>query len=266
MSEPTIACRLCGAAALCVNTMTVLGKHQVAYFLCPTCDLLQTEEPHWLNEAYEASISTQDTGLMHRNLMVSKRVAVFCRRHGLESEPALDFAGGYGILVRMLRDLGLDFRWSDKYSQNLVARGFEAEAGRSYPVVTAFEVLEHFDHPAAQIREIFAERDPDYFLFETTLRPEGSVPGPEWKYYAVDTGQHVAFYSRRTLAFIAAQHGRHFWSQGRLQIISKRPEPGFLAGLLRRPVAVWKAYFPDSIPFIRRDQALMEERARKSRG
>jgi hypothetical protein len=265
MSEANTACRLCGENSPQVRTAHILGKYEISYYLCPQCDLLQTEAPYWLNEAYQDSISMQDTGLMHRNLMVSRRVAVFCRRHGLAASPALDFAGGYGILVRMLRDLGLDFSWTDKYSANLVARGFEAEPGRHYEVITAFEVLEHFDHPSAQIGEILADRDPEYFLFETTLRPDGSVPGSEWKYYAVDTGQHIAFYSRKTLSFIAERHGRHYWNQGRLQVISKQPRAASWRSLVRLPWALWKVWFPDAIPFIRRDQGLMEARARASR-
>ena len=132
-----IPCRLCGTNAHKTHVSTVLGKHEVAYFLCPDCDLLQTEQPHWLEEAYQNSISALDTGLMHRNKMVSGRVARFCFRHGLEKTNGVDFAGGYGILTRMLRDFGLNFFWMDKYSPNLAARGFEASREIQYEVMTS---------------------------------------------------------------------------------------------------------------------------------
>jgi len=35
----------------------------------------------------------------------------------------LDYAAGYGLFVRLMRDAGYNFRWSDLYCQNLL---FEA--------------------------------------------------------------------------------------------------------------------------------------------
>lgn len=235
----------------------LLGKYDVAYFLCPRCDLLQTETPYWLEEAYRQSISTLDTGLIHRNIMTSRRVARFCILNGLEKVSGLDFAGGYGILVRMLRDLGLDFFWSDKYSPNLAAMGFAAAPGRKYAIVTAFEVFEHFNEPEGQIGEILAS-SPDFLLMETTLRESRSVPGLEWKYYAQQSGQHVAFYSQATCEFIAEKFGYHFRREGRLLVFSKRPRKGGWARWLRIPRAFFRIHFPDSIPFIRRDQESAE--------
>lgn len=39
----------------------------------------------------------------------------------------IDYAGGLGILVRALRDAGIEAHWTDKYCENAVARGFEAD-------------------------------------------------------------------------------------------------------------------------------------------
>ena len=93
----TTPCRLCGATAAKTHSATILGKYVIAYFLCPTCDLLQTEPPYWLTEAYQDSISTLDTGLLHRNLTVSKRVGSFCFRHGLEKASGLLKLRGYPV-------------------------------------------------------------------------------------------------------------------------------------------------------------------------
>jgi len=32
----------------------------------------------------------------------------------------LDYAAGYGLFVRLMRDAGYNFRWSDLYCQNLL--------------------------------------------------------------------------------------------------------------------------------------------------
>jgi len=36
----------------------------------------------------------------------------------------LDYAAGYGLFVRLMRDAGYNFRWSDLYCQNLFVRGW----------------------------------------------------------------------------------------------------------------------------------------------
>jgi len=68
----------------------------------------------------------------------------------------LDYAVGYGMFVRLMRDIGYDFRWYDRYCKNLFARGFD----ETYPVrgpfeaVTAYEVMEHFVDPLDTIAEL----------------------------------------------------------------------------------------------------------------
>jgi 2-polyprenyl-3-methyl-5-hydroxy-6-metoxy-1,4-benzoquinol methylase len=51
-----------------------------------------------------------------------------------------------------MRDRDFDFYWSDKYSENLLARGFAANHG-PYGVAVAFEVLEHLPNPIEFLRE-----------------------------------------------------------------------------------------------------------------
>ncbi len=42
-------------------------------------------------------------------------------------DPFLDYAGGYGVFTRLMRDIGFDFYWHDPYTQNLFANGFEKD-------------------------------------------------------------------------------------------------------------------------------------------
>lgn len=60
------------------------------------------------------------------------------------SYPVVDYAGGHGFLVRLLRDIGVDAFWSDPFCENLVARGFEYENKNKVELVTAFEFLNIF--------------------------------------------------------------------------------------------------------------------------
>ena len=54
-------CRLCGAAAEPTCVQRVLGRHDVRYYRCPACDLMQTEPPYWLDEAYARTGPSLDT-------------------------------------------------------------------------------------------------------------------------------------------------------------------------------------------------------------
>src|SRR5688572_28604301 len=101
-------CRLCGGPTRPLTRQRVLGKHDVRYEHCTRCDLIQTELPYWLEEAYSQAISQLDTGAMHRNHMASRLTAAVVRLAGIEG-PFLDYGGGHGVFVRMMRDLGFDF-------------------------------------------------------------------------------------------------------------------------------------------------------------
>src|SRR4051794_24214654 len=122
---PPQPCRLCDAAETQpIARQRVLHKYDVGYFQCPRCDLIQTERPYWLAESYDDRVAILDTGAIDRNLLCADLVTVLCGL--LRLGPAarcLDFGGGHGVFVRLMRDRGLDFRWADKFAQNLYARG-----------------------------------------------------------------------------------------------------------------------------------------------
>jgi hypothetical protein len=196
-------CRYCGAPAAQVARQRLL-RHDVDYFLCGECELLQTEEPYWLEEAYSFAISQLDTGAVQRNLDLSRLTLVLALLLGLEpSAPCLDYGGGHGLFARMMRDLGLDFRWCDKYAENLYARGFDGDVARRHRLVTAIEVWEHLANVAEELERLFAPRHD--FVFVATVLHEGHRPG--WWYYVLETGQHISFYSRRTMQLIAERFG-----------------------------------------------------------
>src|ERR1043165_2256046 len=196
------SCRLCGAETTPVARQRLLGKYDVDYVQCPRCDLLQTETPYWLGEAYAAAISRLDTGAVQRNQVTSRLTAVIARLLDVHSA-CLDYGGGHGVFVRMMRDLGHDFHWFDKYAENLYSAGFEATPDEHHALVTAFEVLEHLDDVKGELARLFAPK-PDHVLVGTLLH-RGHRDG--WWYYLLESGQHVAFYSAKTLALIAGEFG-----------------------------------------------------------
>ncbi|MEO6951253.1 MAG: class I SAM-dependent methyltransferase [Polyangia bacterium] len=197
-------CPLCSTPAPWLAQQRLLDRHDVDYFQCPVCDLLFTEQPHWLGEAYAEAISRLDTGAIARNQFSARLTLIIAFIARLERNAnALDFGAGHGVFVRMMRDLGFDFRWYDKHAANLYALGFEGDPRASHELVTAFEVLEHLADVRGDLELLFGSA-PAYVLVGTLLH-DGHRPG--WWYYLLDSGQHVVFYSRRTMAHIADRYG-----------------------------------------------------------
>jgi hypothetical protein len=259
MARPTAdestaaSCRVCGSATSFIFKRALLG-HEVDYFQCPKCGYVQTEEPHWLDQAYESAINLTDCGLVHRNERMRKLVVQTMAMLGILKGKVIDCAGGYGLLVRMLRDWGVDARWNDPYCGNLMARGFEARKDEQADLVTAFEAFEHFVDPLGELGKLL-ERG-DNVLFSTALV---SVPAPkpeDWWYYCFEHGQHVGFLSTGALQVMAERFNCHFRTDGRsFHLFTKAPLPAWKWFLFRntrflaRPLAkcflkprIWSDY------------------------
>jgi hypothetical protein len=238
-------CAICNAEMRPIFSATVLERHTADYEVCDRCGFLAIRNPHWLEEAYTNAIASADTGLVMRNIDLAPKVAgaLFWLAGERGKGRFVDLAGGYGLLTRMMRDLGFDFYWADKYCENILAPGFEyREEMGGCRAVTAFEVLEHLSDPVPFIEEAFSSFGAEYLLFSTELYQGEPLPPNHWNYYAFATGQHVSFYQRRTLEQIAARLGLHFATANRLHLFSRMPVDesllrmvtGFLAPLASR--------------------------------
>lgn len=251
-------CRLCGSEAPTVVRQRLLGKYDVDYQLCPECELMQTEPPYWLDEAYAQAISQLDTGAMQRNERDSRLTAVLARLLGVQGF-CLDYGGGHGVFVRMMRDLGFDFRWFDRYAENLYARGFEGTLDEHHQLVTAFEVIEHLADVRGDLETIFAAR-PDHLLVGTLLH-SGHQDG--WWYYMLESGQHVAFYSAKTLQWIADKFGYTMIAAPEYSLFSRREttagavKRALIRRLLEHPALA--SYVPR--PMVRRDSLVEPDHA-----
>lgn len=217
-------CRACGAVANDIGTGKVLGL-VVQYAECPACGYVQTEHPHWLEQAYTEAINTSDTGILARNQVNADIVVSALSLLGGLGWRVVDAAGGYGILVRLLRDLGVDAYWSDRYCANLVARGFEYD-GAGAGLVTAFEAFEHFVDPGDELDRLLAIAP--NVLLSTVLIPEPTPQPGDWWYYGSEHGQHIGFFRARTLQKLAEARGKCFVTDGRAyHLITERAVSGF---------------------------------------
>jgi hypothetical protein len=189
-----------------------LLKKNVKYYECTHCQYVQTEEPYWLDKAYSNPINASDTGILRRNKYNAKIVISTLSILGKMRGKVVDCAGGYGILVRLLRDYGVDAFWSDPYCENLLAKGFEHH-DETATLVTAFEAFEHFVYPMDELEKLF--KISQNILLSTEII---STPPPlqkDWWYYGKEHGQHIGFFRVQTLEIMAARIGKKVVSDGK---------------------------------------------------
>ena len=203
-------CPICSHATKHLFTKQVLGKYDANYLHCRYCCYLFINKPTWLKEAYSSPINIEDTGLVSRNLGLSKITSIIITIWFSRRGKFLDYAGGYGLLTRLMRDIGLDFYWLDKYTENLLARVFEHnKSNKKYELITAFEVFEHLQNPASELKKIL--KYGDSILFSTELIPARDNL-KNWDYLGVEHGQHLSFYSEKSLEFLAKKHGLNYYT------------------------------------------------------
>lgn len=214
-------CRICNTEALKVFDAKVLNKYNVSYFKCSKCDVLFTEKPYWLDEAYSRTINLSDTGLLSRNLYFSQIISVLLFFEFDKYAKYLDYAGGYGVFTRLMRDIGFDFYWNDPYTQNLLANGFEynLESSLKFELLTAFEVFEHLENPNTEIEKMLTLSES--IALSTELLP-ADLPDLKWWYYGFDHGQHITFYSAKTFIYLAQKFNLNYYNIDGIQLLTKK--------------------------------------------
>lgn len=228
------ACKLCESPTDGFGRDTVLGRHVAEYRRCRNCGYLFVADPHWLEEAYATAITALDTGIVARNLWLADATCALLGLSLRDARRCIDYGGGSGMLVRLMRDRGHDFHWYDAYSPNLLAIGFEAELSRRYDLATAFELVEHLPDPWQGFRTL--HRLAPALLVSTELVPDPAPPPGRWWYYAPEAGQHIGFFTARALDVVAERLGLWVSSNGRnLHVLAgERVSPGLLR-MLRKP-------------------------------
>ena len=227
-------CKLCEQPAEGFGSLVVLGRHHAEYRRCRSCGYVFVADPHWLQEAYARAISGLDTGIVTRHLWLADASAALLRFSLRNVGPALDYGGGTGLFVRLMRDRGFDFHWRDRYSPNLLAIGFEAPPAQRFDLVTCFEVIEHLPDPMAGFADLAALAPT--MLVSTELLPEPAPRPGDWWYYAAETGQHIGFFTRAALAVVGERLGLRVSSNGRnLHVLSPETVSEPLLRWLRKP-------------------------------
>lgn len=215
-----MTCKICSNTSKRIFNQKILNKYYVDFFKCDFCEFIQTEDPHWIKEAYEQSINISDTGYLHRNILFSKIVSVLIYFSFNRESKFLDFGSGYGVFPRLMRDIGFDFYWDDKYTQNLFLKSFEYDFKESIEIVTAFECFEHFINPVMELESMLEISS--NIIFSTETIPTPDLIDKNWHYFEFEHGQHIAFYSKKTLQHLAAKFNLNYYNLKGLHIFSKK--------------------------------------------
>lgn len=230
----TPACKVCDAATVHFGRQPVLGKYPAEYRRCSRCGYVFVEDPHWLAEAYGTAIAALDTGIVARNLWLADTTCALLGFSLRGIGRCVDYGGGTGLLVRLMRDRGHDFHWYDAYSPNLLAGGFEADLAQRYDLATAFELVEHLSDPIAGFEGLHALAP--IVLFSTELVPPRRFALDQWWYYAPESGQHIGFFTERSLAVVAERWNLRLSSNGRnLHVLAPFRINRTLLKCLRKP-------------------------------
>jgi SAM-dependent methyltransferase len=198
-------CRLCGAELVSVFRKLLLNKHNVQYFQCSACQAMQTETPYWLDEAYDPSNERFDSGQVTRSILNAAFINWLITVVELPSPRVLDYGCGSGLLVRLLRDSGLDAWGLDRHSNPRLSLGFQVDHSVGFDVINLCEVIEHFDQPRVALDEIF-KANPSLLVVQTGIMGE---PDPSWFYLADFHGQHIFFLTVATINWIASHYKRY---------------------------------------------------------
>ncbi len=218
------SCSICSGITRKIFSTKLAKKYDVDYFECIDCGFLQTEFPYWLDEVYADAISPLDTGILSRNIVISRQLCVLLGLLKLKGK-FLDYAGGYGILVRLMRDYGFNFYWSDPYAANMFAKGFEAKSNDQYSAVVAIETFEHLPDPI-KIFQCLSSMSSTVIL-TTALLPQ-PVPAPsEWWYYMIERGGHISFYTVKAMEHIARSFNLKYYKIGNFHVFSPKKVPLF---------------------------------------
>ena len=214
-----VKCKICHANTKFVFSHKIMKKYKGNYYKCDKCGFLFANKPTWLKEAYKNSITSEDTGLEERNILFAEKTSIILKTNFKDSKNFLDYAGGYGLFSKLMKDNGFNFYWTDPYTKNIYSKELTWNKKDKIDFITCFECLEHFKEPNKELQKIFSISK--NVLFSTTVLPE-PIPKPDWIYYGFNHGQHIAFYEEKTLKYIANNNGLNYYKIGNLQLITKK--------------------------------------------
>ena len=205
-------CKICDAASEVLGCVpfskgkppTLCGEIaslSVFYNICPNCGTLFTcafdqwttaeFAYHIYNEDYSKIDSAIETGA--RASQNAEMLSMFFRDFRSEIS-VLDFGGATGSFVGELQNMG----FADVHSHDPFLGLAQNLQGKTFDVVTSFEVLEHLTTPVVTVKELCGlVKLGGMIIFSTQVLP--SEVGLDWWYVSPRSG-HVTIYTKKSLS------------------------------------------------------------------
>ena len=216
-------CKICNHTSEKKFEKILLQRFKTGFYKCTNCSFMQTDEPIWLEEAYQSAITSLDIGLLGRNIYLTAEISLLIETCFPKAKIMIDYAGGYGVLARLMRDMGYDYYTQDDYCENIFAKNFDVSMTtfKKFDIVTGFEVLEHFSNPLQDLKKVFHYADDA--IFSTELLPENDAEIENWWYLTEETGQHIAFYTPKAMEIIAQKFNKYYYCRNKnLHVFSSK--------------------------------------------
>jgi hypothetical protein len=173
-----------------IFSIKILSKYDGELLECESCKSYFFKEPFWLEEAHKNAISNLDVGIVERNLIFKNLMMAALPG---SNKKYMDYGAGTGLLVRMLRDRGLEFEYQDQFAQPTFPVNFSHDnstISSKYNAITIFEVFEHLHDPRNVLVQLGALTD--LLIFSTELSSEENM-SPDYWYLQPLSGQHINF-------------------------------------------------------------------------
>mgnify|MGYP003338973942 CR=1 FL=1 len=227
------SCPVCADESGVVLRYVVRDQFPAQLRQCHGCGFAWVMDPAWLESSFGAEQHNLDLGAVDRCSVVLDFVEVLVRREKISTGTFVDWGGGYGLMTRMARDRGLDFRNLDPYVKELFAGPAQLKTMVSADLVVASEVFLHLLDPVASLAELIAS---GRRVLVTAVVLNG-VPDKDWWYLMPSTGQHVAFFTLGSLREMARRTGSTLVTDGRFFHVFSREKMRFSS----RAVVRWRS-------------------------
>lgn len=206
-----------------------LAKIPVYYSLCNVCgfcfapDLLAWTLDEFQRQIYNDQYIHVDPDYIEKRPQAN--AASLCSMFGClpSSVRHLDYGGGNGLLMRLLRES----KWNSFSYDPFVDRDTNVKQLGKFELITAFEVFEHVPDVQELMSDLCSLLSPDGLILFSTLVSDGNIRPNQrvnW-WYASPRNGHISLFSKKSLAILAKHSGFNFasFSQGFHTFFTKVP-------------------------------------------
>lgn len=175
---------------------------------CKNCFFKFYPGQNWIQNSFSKRLNHLDVGAVDRTLIISEILTEICNSLGIKNDICLDYGGGYGLLTRIMRDKGFNWKNYDPYTEGIFSENHNCSLENNFALISLIEVCLHFEDPVNDFFQIIKHANTLIFTASIPKKPFDSNSSIVTK----ESGQHIAIYSLDSLKIIANKIGCHFYS------------------------------------------------------